>query len=127
MNNARSAIVRPLVTEKSMTKVADGRYSFAVGRYATKTAVKNAIEKTFNVKVVSIATSVVKGKTRTVGNAKRRNEKPERVWKKATVTVKKGDRIYLFESGGAPEEEVKKVKKEDKKVEKKTEKKETKK
>lgn len=105
--NAQNTIIRPLVTEKSMNSVVGGRYSFAVAQYATKTDIKNAIEKTFNVKVVSLSTSVVKGKSRRAGA--RRLEIADAKWKKATVTVKKGDKIYLFEAGG--EEEVMKEKK----------------
>lgn len=100
-----SVIIRPLVTEKSMSKVADGRYSFAVSQYATKTVIKKEIEKTFNVKVVGLSTSVIKGKSKRAG--KRRLEIADAVWKKATVTVKKGDRISLFEAGGAEEEKKK--------------------
>lgn len=120
--NARNTIIRPLVTEKSMNKVSDGRYSFAVAQYATKTDIKKAIETSFNVKVVSLATSVVKGKSRRAGA--RRLEIADPVWKKAIVTVKKGDRIYLFESGTG-EEPVKEEKKKAAKGEPK-EKKETK-
>jgi large subunit ribosomal protein L23 len=96
--DARSTIIKPLVTEKSMNKVADGRYFFAVSQYATKTQVKKAIESTFNVKVVGLSTSVVKGKSKRAGA--RRLEIADPVWKKAIVTVKKGDRISIFEAGG---------------------------
>jgi large subunit ribosomal protein L23 len=96
--DVRNTIIRPLVTEKSMNKVADGRYSFAVSQYATKTQVKKAIESTFNVKVMRLSTSVVKGKSKRAGV--RRLEIANEIWKKATVTVKKGDRISIFEAGG---------------------------
>jgi large subunit ribosomal protein L23 len=112
--DARSTIIRPLVTEKSMSKVADGRYSFAVSQYATKTEVKKAIETSFSVKVVSISTSVVKGKSKRAGT--RRLETLDPVWKKAIVTVKKGDRIYLFEAGAGDEPQVESKPKEEKKV-----------
>jgi large subunit ribosomal protein L23 len=121
--DARSTIIRPLVTEKSMHKVAEGRYVFAVTQYSTKTEVRKAIESTFNVKVVSLSTSVVKGKAKRAG--KRRLEIKSPIWKKAIVTVKKGDRIYLFESGAeAPAAQPVKEEKEEKKDKK--EKKETK-
>lgn len=96
--DVRNTIIRPLVTEKSMSKVSEGRYSFAVSQFATKTELKKAIETTFNVKVVGLSTSVVKGKSKRAGT--RRLETPDQVWKKATVTVKKGDRISIFEAGG---------------------------
>jgi large subunit ribosomal protein L23 len=97
----RTTIIKPLVTEKSMNKVADGRYYFAVAQYATKTEIKNAIQKSFNVTVVGLSTSVVKGKSKRAGA--RRLEIADAVWKKAIVTVKKGDRISIFETGGVEE------------------------
>ena len=97
-----------------MHKVSEGRYFFAATQYATKTEIKKAIETTFNVKVVSLGTSVVKGKARRAGA--RRLEIKSPVWKKVVVTVKKGDRIYLFESGA--EAPAAQPVKEEKKVEK---------
>lgn len=91
-------IVRPLVTEKSMTDVSKGKYTFAVAKSATKSAIKHAIKNKFNVTVSSVATSVIKGKSQRVGARRVEVAKPE--WKKATVTLKKGDKIALFEPGG---------------------------
>jgi len=100
----KSVLVRPLVTEKSMADVAKGKYSFVVARRATKSEIKYAIKTQFNVTVATIATSVIKGKTQRVGIRRQEVDKPE--WKKATVTLKKGEKIALFEPGG--EEEKKK-------------------
>jgi large subunit ribosomal protein L23 len=53
----------PLLTEKS-TKILEeaNAYVFVVEKTATKDSVKSAIEKIFDVKVVSVNTIVVKGK-----------------------------------------------------------------
>jgi large subunit ribosomal protein L23 len=91
-------IIRPIITEASMKIVPNGKYSFVVARLADKTAIKKAVNKLFNVTVVAIATSVVKGKTKRVGP--RRAEVTQSAWKKAIVTVKTGEKIYLFEPGG---------------------------
>ncbi|MGI8419677.1 MAG: 50S ribosomal protein L23 [Candidatus Levyibacteriota bacterium] len=91
-------IVRPLVTEKSMTDVSKGKYTFMVAKSATKSGIKHAIKGKFNVTVSSVATSIVKGKSQRVGA--RRLEVAKSQWKKATVTLKKGDKIALFEPGG---------------------------
>ena len=91
-------IVRPLVTEKSMTDVSKGKYTFMVEKSATKSAIKHAVKNKFNVTVSSVATSVVKGKSQRIGT--RRVEVTKSHWKKATVTLKKGDTIALFEPGG---------------------------
>ena len=111
MNNI---IIKPLITEKSMSDVSKGKYSFVVSKDASKASIKAAIKAQFSVTVVRVATSVQKGKTQRVGT--RRTEVDRSAVKKATVQLKKGDKIGLFEPGG--EEEVKKEKKE-KKEEKK--------
>ncbi len=106
-----SIVIKPVITEKSMSDVAKGKYSFVVSMDATKAAIKSVIKQRFGVTVVSVAISVQKGKTQRVGT--RRTEVDKSIVKKATVTVKKGDKIGLFEPGG--EEEVKKEKKAEKK------------
>ena len=95
-----NVIIKPLVTEKSMKNVDHGRVSFHVSRFASKTDIKKAIQDTFKVSVTGLSTSVVKGKTKRVGT--RRKEKTLTEWKKAVVTLKKGDKISLFESGTEP-------------------------
>ena len=102
-----SIIIKPLITEKSMADVNNGKYAFVVAKDASKSAIKAAIKAQFNVTVVSVATSVQKGKTHRVGV--RRVEVDKSEVKKATVTVKKGDKIGIFEPGG--EENEKKGKK----------------
>ena len=94
-------VIKPLITEKSMADVVRGKYAFVVAKDASKAAIKAAIKAQFNVTVVSVATSVQKGKTQRVGV--RRVEVDRASVKKATVTVKKGDKIGLFEPGGEEE------------------------
>ncbi len=96
-----SIVIKPLITEKSMADVSKGKYAFVVAKDASKSAIKAAIKQQFNVTVVSVATSVQKGKTQRVGV--RRVEVDRSAVKKATVTVKKGDKIGLFEPGGEEE------------------------
>jgi len=96
MNN--NVLIKPLVTEKSMQGVDTGKYTFAVVKSANKTTIKNAIVAKFKVHVVSISTSLLKSKTRRVGM--KRQEVTESGWKKAIVTVKKGEKIALFEPAG---------------------------
>jgi len=78
------------------------KYSFVVARKANKIDIKKAVSQLFNVTVISLATSVVKGKTKRVGA--RRVETDQTEWKKAIVQIKKGDKIYLFEPGGEAHE-----------------------
>jgi len=105
MNN--TVIIKPVVSEKSMQGVHPGKFTFMVSSFATKTDIKNAINQAFNVNVVSVSTSKIKGKRKRIGT--RRIEVKETATKKATVMLKKGEKISLFESG--TEEEKKKKKK----------------
>ena len=60
-------IKAPLVTEKSRMEQENGKYTFLVSPKATKTEIKDAIEKIFKVKVVEISTLNVKPKEKRVG------------------------------------------------------------
>ena len=55
-------IIRPHVTEKSTEQSATGKYTFIVAKTATKIDIKNAVEKLFNVKVLSVNTVRYDGK-----------------------------------------------------------------
>jgi large subunit ribosomal protein L23 len=81
---------RPLLTERSIIlKEKENRYSFEVDKRATKGDVRNAVEKTFKVKVKKVCTSVVDGKVRRMGRYE--GKRPD--WKKATVTLQEGHKI----------------------------------
>ncbi len=60
-------IKAPLITEKSHVGTEKGVYTFLVSPKATKTEIKDAIEKIFKVKVVEISTLNVKPKKKRVG------------------------------------------------------------
>ena len=60
-------IKAPLVTEKSRMNEENGKYTFLVSEKATKTEIKEAIEKIFKVKVVEISTLNIKPKKKRVG------------------------------------------------------------
>ena len=61
-------ILKPVVTEKSMNEMADKKYTFYVHTDATKTQVKEAVEKMFEgTKVKKVNTMNLEGKTRRRG------------------------------------------------------------
>lgn len=94
MKPVYEVIRRPLITEKAVAmKENFDRYSFEVSLDATKPAIREAVESHFKVKVLDVRTLVVRGKIRRVGrySGKRPN------WKKAIVTIQKGQKIELFE------------------------------
>ena len=88
-----SIIVNPVVTEKSTLLQEKGKYTFDVYKSSSKTEIIRAIESAFDVKVDSVNTFNIKGKTRRVGrNLAKRPDK-----KRAIVTLKSGESIQLFE------------------------------
>lgn len=91
-------ILKPVITEKSMHDAGMGKFTFAVMKTAHKGTIKKAVEKKFNVHVVSLTTSIVKGGRKRTG--KRMTEKVLSSWKKATVKLKKDEKIALFDVGG---------------------------
>ena len=61
-------ILKPVVTEKSMELMADKKYTFLVHTEATKSQVKEAVEKMFKgTKVASVNTMNFDGKTKRRG------------------------------------------------------------
>jgi large subunit ribosomal protein L23 len=87
-------IKKYLVTEKSTTAKDEGsKYTFEVDRGANKIEISMAVEKLFKVKVLDVHVMNVQGKKKRVG--KTVGERSS--WKKAIVTIAKGDRIEIFE------------------------------
>lgn len=92
--NPYQIIKGPLITEKAtIQKEANNQLSFEVDRKANRVEIRHAVEKVFNVKVKRVRTVQMKGKVKRVGRAlgKRRD------WKKAVVTLAKGENIEFFE------------------------------
>jgi large subunit ribosomal protein L23 len=50
MKFAEDILIRPYITEKTNADIAEGKYTFIVDKKATKTQVKQAVEKLFGVK-----------------------------------------------------------------------------
>jgi large subunit ribosomal protein L23 len=94
MKEGQRIIRRPLVTEKStQQKESSNQYAFEVDRKANKVEIQTAVERLFKVKVLEVRTSNVLGKVKRVG--RKYGKRPD--WKKATLTLKEGDRIDFFE------------------------------
>ena len=61
-------ILKPVVTEKSMAAMGEKKYTFYVNPDATKTQIKEAVEKMFEgTKVASVNTMNMDGKTKRRG------------------------------------------------------------
>ncbi|MBI2431081.1 MAG: 50S ribosomal protein L23 [Candidatus Levybacteria bacterium] len=98
MVKGENSIIRPIITERSMQDANTGKFTFAVNRDSDKKQIGQAVEKQFDVHVVSVATSIVKGRSKRAG--KQRGIVKESPWKKAVVKVAKGEKIAVFDIGG---------------------------
>ncbi len=93
MMNAHSILRLPVITEKStFEKEKLQTLTFKVARNANKIEIKKAVEQVFKVKVASVRTANFHGKIRRQGRYAGR--KPD--WKKAFVTLKKGEKMFEF-------------------------------
>lgn len=93
-DDIRTAIVRPVISEKSFQLVqAHNQYTFRVRDTAHKTLIRQAVEELFDVTVTDVRTVSVKSKPKRRGFS--RGRRPG--WKKAIVELRPGDRIELFE------------------------------
>ncbi|MBR4672389.1 MAG: 50S ribosomal protein L23 [Bacilli bacterium] len=85
-------IKAPVITEKGSTLAQEeGKYLFKVDPKATKSEIKDAVEKIFKVKVERITTINVKPKKRRVGRYAGMTNK----YKKAIVKLAEGQTIDL--------------------------------
>ena len=91
---ARDIIIRPLITEKSTTLMAEGKYVFVVAKAANKIEIAKAISQIFNVKVVSVNTVNVEGNVKRMGRSIGKRSD----YKKAIVKLAAGETIEFFEA-----------------------------
>lgn len=94
MSNARDIIIRPIITEKSMQLMdAENKITFEVAKGTNKTAVRQAVEEIFNVKVESVNILNCRPKTKRMG----RYVGKTNAVRKAIVKLPAGQEIKLFE------------------------------
>lgn len=91
---ASDIILKPIITEDSMERLENGKYTFKVAKDATKVEIAKAVESLFDVKVAKVNTISVKGKAKRMGRYV--GYRPD--WKKAIVTVE-GDKTIEFFDG----------------------------
>jgi len=94
--DARSIVLRPVVSEKSYASYDADIYTFVVAHDANKIEIRRAVEEIFGVRVTNVNTINRKGKRkrnrRTGTWSKRADEK------RALVSLAAGDRIDVFGS-----------------------------
>ena len=95
MKTAQAIIVRPIITEDSMARIADKTYTFEVMKSATKPEIASAVEELFKVKVADVNTINMKKKPRRVGV----HAGYKKAWKKAIVTLTEDSKTIEFFDG----------------------------
>lgn len=93
MKNVYQVIRRPIVTEKGVAAKENQRtLCLEVDPRASKTEVKQAVERIFKVKVETVRTANFPGKERRRGRFA--GYRPD--WKKALVRLKKGEKMVEY-------------------------------
>lgn len=97
-------LLKPVVTEKMTAQAGDKfadkgfRYAFVVSTTANKIEIKREVEKTYGVTVESVNTLRNNGKIKTRNTRSGQIRGRVKRFKKAIVTLKKGDTIDFFAS-----------------------------
>src|SRR5215467_6401648 len=87
-------IKRPIITEQSTLMASElNQFAFEVNLNANKIQIKEAVETIFNVDVVKVSTMIQPLKR---GRRGRKFYQRSAEWKKAIVTLPKGQTISLF-------------------------------
>ena len=95
-SDPRDVILAPVVSEKSYGLIDNNAYTFVVHPGANKTEIRQAVEKIWDVHVLSVNTINRKGKKKRF----RFTEGKRADTKRAIVKLREGDKIDLFESQG---------------------------
>lgn len=92
-DNVGKVLVKPLVTEKTANLGKNNQYGFIVDVKANKIEIKKAIETYYKVKPVKVNIINISGKNLRWGRTRGRTKDR----KKAIVTLRKGDKIEVYE------------------------------
>ena len=95
MKAAQDIILKPVITEKSMTGIPGKKYTFKVATDATKVDIARAVEELFKVQVAKVNTVSMRGQMRRMG----RYAGYTASWKKAIVTLKADSKPIEFFEG----------------------------
>ena len=95
MKTAQDIIIAPVITEKSMSGIADKKYTFKVAKDANKIEIAQAVAELFKVDVAKVNTINVRGRMKRMG----RYSGYTASWKKAIVTLKADSKPIEFFDG----------------------------
>ena len=92
MKTAYDVIIKPIITEDSMSRLAEKKYTFEVASGATKVEIKKAVEEIFKVEVEKVNTVSMNSKNKRVGYHFGKTSE----WKKAIVTLTASSKTIEF-------------------------------
>ena len=92
MKTMHDVIIRPIITEASMDRIADKKYTFKVASDTNKVEVKKACEELFGVNVEKVTIINVKSKNKRVGYHFGKTSE----WKKAIVKLTADSKTIEF-------------------------------
>ena len=95
MKMVQDIIIKPIITEASMDRLADKKYTFEVRKDATKAEIAHAVEEMFKVEVADVNTINMKRKPKRYGV----HFGYTSAWKKAIVTLKPESKAIEFFEG----------------------------
>lgn len=91
-------IKKPHHTEKALALNSKSQYVFIVTRNANKSELKKEIKATYGITPLSVNTATYKGKKVQRPTRKKIIKGKRSPYKKATITLKKGDIIDVYET-----------------------------
>ena len=92
MKTMHDVIIRPIITEASMDRISEKKYTFKVASGTNKVEVKKACEELFGVKVEKVTIINVKSKNKRVGYHFGKTSE----WKKAIVKLTEDSKTIEF-------------------------------
>ncbi len=95
MKRAQDIILKPIITEKSMSGISMKQYTFKVAKDANKIEIAKAVETLFDVTVDKVNTMNCKGRFKRMGRTA--GYQPD--WKKAIVKLSEDSKPIEFFEG----------------------------
>jgi large subunit ribosomal protein L23 len=92
---ASDIIIKPIITEDSIDRLPNGKYTFKVAKDATKVEIAKAVEQLFGVEVAKVNTMNCLGRTKRVGRYVGKTSD----WKKAIITLTEDSKAIEFFEG----------------------------
>jgi len=86
-------LIKPLITEKATNLSAENKYVFVVSNRANKIMIVKAIEATYGVKPTAV--NIINRAGKKVSRGRISGQRKD--WKKAIITLKKGETIKIYE------------------------------